>query len=696
MAIRWPRPRFPGEPGPGKPRRPVPTMGAPRAVRPEIYGVMPVAQVESLLRRERMPAPFLRRMRVINLLSALTLRKIEDDIIAPFKVMDIHHILDEQISQDAIIAMLENKNLATALETGNLNPLWIESKEKPLLRKGFEQGWIQRFNKTPFDPICVMLAMRAKLMLDVVDELGHSYDLLDSIGMGWIDFGEIPGEEIGDPDAYVPPIIDQPIDYPDLPPGPVPGDPDYVPGPGEPGYIAPGYLEPGDPGYVPKPGEPGYVHPYDIVPGEPGHVADIDSINYIAPPLRLPGEPGYGGVPGESPDYPKGWDEGIFPSHPDYEPGRGESGYVHPRSPGGGLYGGDYGPGGKGTPGGPYGGGGDYASLLPPLPLGYGPGWMLSGRGFGARWSGGAIDCCLDKDDPLLYVSIVYETDTMSAGEEQTLSVYHADPSCDGDNYEWLVTSGGGELSALSGLEVTYTAPADGHGCPGNTEVTLYCDGVVMAVLDITFDYVYVVAYDYGTSAAEIVRETSETVYVMANNTPLTWTVSGTGFSLEHEETEGLGNILHADETACGSAEITVTGCDDQSATGFVRCTTGTWGEYINGCVLSGEPTSKVWNAGAGTLSLAKIEGRYNQEQVVLNCLNMPKPGGEDCTYAGICADGGATCYNHESCLSWSCADVGHPDGYDEWSCQYGPPDYGLHCFCNSAAIPPRYREWVC
>jgi len=558
------------------------------SVRPEIYGVMPVKQVESMLRGDKMPAPFIRRMRVINLLSALTLRKIEDDMIAPFEVMDIHHVLNEQISQDAIIAMLENKNLALALETGNLQPLWVESKEKPLLRKGFEQGWIQRFNSTPFDPICVMLAMRAKLMLDVVDEMGHSYDLLRSLGMGWIDFGEIPGEEIGDPDSYIPPLIDTPIDYPDLPPDPVPGDPDYVPGPGEPGYISPGDLVPGDPGYAPGPSDPGYIPPGDLVPGEPGYVPTPGDQNYIPPADRVPGDPGYGGVPGEPAGYPEGWDEGIVPGHPDYDPGPGERGHRHRMSPGGGYYGGDYGPGGPGIEGGPYGTVGIYGSLAAPLTLGYGPGDLLS-RGWGKGIYGYArLDCCIDYTDPDSNVGLAYETDTMSAGEEQTLSVYHADPLCDGDNYEWLITAGGGELSALSGLEVIYTAPADGHGCPGNTEVTLYCDGNVMAVLDITFDYVYVVAYDYGTSAEEIVRETSETVYVMANNTPLTWSVSGTGFSLEHEETEGLGNVLHADETACGSATITVTGCDGQQATGYVRCTTGQWVLKSNECVLSG------------------------------------------------------------------------------------------------------------
>ena len=593
MAIEMPKPRWPGDPGPRKPKKPYPTTGAPRAVRPEIYGVMPVAQIESLLRREKMPAPFTRRMRVINLLSAVTLRKIEDKMLAPFTTMDIHHVLDEQISQDAIIAMLDNKNLATALETGNLQPLWVESKEKPLLRKGFEQGWIQRFNKTPFDPICVMLAMRAKLMLDVVDELGHSYDLLDSLGMGWIDFGEIPGEEIGDPDAYVPPIIDQPIDYPDLPPDPVPGDPDYVPGPGEPGYIPPEDLVPGDPGYTPGPGDPGYIPPGDIVPGDPGYVPGPENPGYIPPPDRVPGDPGYDGVPGEPPGYPAGWDEAIHPGHPDYEPGRGEAGYVHPRSPGGGYYGGDYGPGGKGAPGGPYGAGGDYASLLPPLPLGFGPGWLLSGRGFGYQWPGTGIDCCKDKDNPLFNVDIGKETTNMDLSEVQTLTVLNADPTCGGENYEWLITEGGGELSAASGLSVQYTAPSSGHNCPGDTEIKLYCGGEIMTDLVITINYNYAISYNYDTSAATIARNDSELIYVTANNTPLTWAVEGTGFSLEHAETDGNGNTLHADGTACGTAKITVTGCDGQTATGYVACTTGQWVFEASGSMLT-----DAWDGG--------------------------------------------------------------------------------------------------
>ena len=71
-----------------------------------------------------MPDVFIRRMRLINLMSAVVLRKIDANLLAPFDVEDLHHILDKQISQDAVIDQLDNKALAEALKTGNLRPLW--------------------------------------------------------------------------------------------------------------------------------------------------------------------------------------------------------------------------------------------------------------------------------------------------------------------------------------------------------------------------------------------------------------------------------------------------------------------------------------------------------------------------------------------------------------------------------------------
>ena len=621
-----------------------------KSVRPEIYGVMSVADVESQLRRDKMPAPFIRRMRVINLLSALTLRKIEDNMIAPFEVMDIHHVLNEQISQDAIIAMLENKNLALALETGDLQPLWVESKEKPLLRKGFEQGWMQRFNKTPFDPICVMLAMRAKLMLDAVDELGHSYDLLKSLGMGWIDFGEVPGEEAGDPDTYVPPIVDQPIASPDLPPPPVPGDPDYVPGPGEPGYIPPADLTPGDPGYTPGPGEPGYIPPGDIVPGEPGYVPGPDDQAYIPPPDRMPGDPGYEGVPGEPPGYPEGWDEAIHPGHPDYEPGPGEGGYTYPSSPGGGLYGGDYGPGGSGTPGGPYGGGGDYASTVPPAPLGYGPAWMFSGRGFGSFTYGVGLDCCLDKDNPLLNVTIGYFTSSINAGDTLGLTVEQAHEDCDGSNYEWIEVNGVGSLDAESGLSVIYTAPATGHNCPGNASIQLICNGEVIDTLEITINYDYAISFSYGDPELQINQNDSLAVSAVGTGTPFSWAVSGQDFSFENSAPGGDGNILLAGPDACGTATITVTNCNGDVAIGFVRCTVGQWvHKSDNVCVLCGG--GEFIEATSQYSLYRRVEGNKKQEMKV-------GIGGGTVGYYG-CFDPNTTCAGPiTECLDWDCSEI--------------------------------------
>ena len=692
-----------------------------KSVRPEIYGVMSIADVESQLRRDKMPAPFIRRMRVINLLSALTLRKIEDNMIAPFEVMDIHHVLNEQISQDAIIAMLENKNLALALETGDLQPLWVESKEKPLLRKGFEQGWMQRFNKTPFDPICVMLAMRAKLMLDAVDELGHSYDLLKSLGMGWIDFGEIPGEEAGDPDSYIPPVVDAPIDYPVPPPDPVPGDPDYVPGPGEPGYIPPADLTPGDPGYTPGPGDPGYVHPWDIVPGEPGHVPDQDSPDYIAPPLRMPGEPGYGGVPGEAIELPPGWDEGLFPGSPDYEPGPGEPGYEYPSSPGGGLYGGDYGPGGSGTPGGPYGGGGDYASTVPPAPLGYGPGWMFSGRGFGSFTYGVGIDCCLDKDNPLEYVHIGYFTSSINAGDTLGLTVEGAHEDCDGGNYEWIEVNGVGSLDAESGLDVIYTAPAAGHNCPGNASIQLICNEEVIDTLEITINYDYAISFTYGDPELEIGQNDSLVVNVSANGTPLTWSVAGTGFSLEHAETAGTGNVLHADGSACGAATITITDCDGNVAIGFVRCTVGQWVFKSNTCGLPGVAGTVYSVSSYSYFKVRAIQGnkkqenKYNKDTVTTERLALPG------THQEVCIDGPSPCAawivkncagGDSQCLTYTvdCSDAWPPapifcsqDGYicrGDCYCYWNGTQYEWYMDFMRYHTPVggnlEYYEWEC
>jgi len=93
-------------------------------VPPSLFWPDTTNSVISKMRDDIMPAPFVRRMRLINLMSAVVLRKIDAKILAPFDVEDLHHILDKQISQDAVIDQLDNKEVAEALTTGNLRPLW--------------------------------------------------------------------------------------------------------------------------------------------------------------------------------------------------------------------------------------------------------------------------------------------------------------------------------------------------------------------------------------------------------------------------------------------------------------------------------------------------------------------------------------------------------------------------------------------
>uniref|UniRef100_A0A6M3L8D6 Uncharacterized protein n=1 Tax=viral metagenome TaxID=1070528 RepID=A0A6M3L8D6_9ZZZZ len=84
-------------------------------------------------------------------------------------------------------------------------------------------------------------------------------------------------------------------------------------------------------------------------------------------------------------------------------------------------------------------------------------------------------------------------------------------------------------------------------------------------------------AWDDAGSDDTVARSATANIAITGTNSPFTWSVSGTGFTLDYATTEGLGNVLNADAAACGTATITVTGCDDVSTTGYVACTTGVW-----------------------------------------------------------------------------------------------------------------------
>ena len=328
---------------------------------------------------------------------------------------------------------------------------------------------------------------------------------------------------------------------------------------------------------------------------------------------------------------------------------------------------------------------------MAPMTVGFGAGSVLSGGANRGGGGGAGCGCCYSAIDPIEFVGIDEETTNMELNDTQELTVENAGAWCEGHFYEWMITKGGGELSAGEGLSVIYTAPASGHGCPGETEITLYCCGEVMDTLNITINYDYSIEFNYPDPETEINKNDSVVISVIANNTPLTWEVSGTGFSLEHAETDGCGNVLHADETACGSAKITVKGCDDEEAIGYVRCTTGQWSSATNGCMLSGVADTKTVNEWRDIV-LEKTQGKYYQYQTIQH------------SHSGVCNAMNCGDYgNVAGCLDWSCSDLIY-SGQAMLSCQpfccvpaqAEPPDCSAGsgwCYEN---IWLWWKEWIC
>lgn len=110
---------------------------------------------------------------------------------------------------------------------------------------------------------------------------------------------------------------------------------------------------------------------------------------------------------------------------------------------------------------------------------------------------------------------------------------------------------------------------------------------------------------------------------------PYDWAVSGTGFTLDYAQTAGLTNVLRASGSACGTAVITVTGCDGTVITETVRCTTGAWegtpcattpaypttdylgtcySGYVNSCAAGGFMYGRTAGAGGFNSGCAQVD----------------------------------------------------------------------------------------
>jgi hypothetical protein len=106
----------------------------------------------------------------------------------------------------------------------------------------------------------------------------------------------------------------------------------------------------------------------------------------------------------------------------------------------------------------------------------------------------GGTGCCGE--------SIGYTTQSMVPLEEQELTVQDG---WEDREYAWEITSGGGTLSAESGMSVTYTAPSSNADCTNNPTIVLSVDGETCDTLQIAIneytgdDKAYVTTYEPGS-----------------------------------------------------------------------------------------------------------------------------------------------------------------------------------------------------
>ena len=172
----------------------------------------------------------------------------------------------------------------------------------------------------------------------------------------------------------------------------------------------------------------------------------------------------------------------------------------------------------------------------------------------------------------------------------------------------------------------------------------------------------------------EIDRNSSVEIKVIGGFPPYSWSVSGNGVILSLNETEVPSNALYADNTACGTATITVIDKCGDSCTGYVRCTTGSWvmkcsnASNYYGC----SPWESVW----GGESYDIIQGYQKWEMIgkfartskccpgdAIDCSwdypDCPSPPcGDPCSCDGVigrCGEGTVTLWPAYHYYEWGC-----------------------------------------
>jgi hypothetical protein len=147
----------------------------------------------------------------------------------------------------------------------------------------------------------------------------------------------------------------------------------------------------------------------------------------------------------------------------------------------------------------------------------------------------------------------------------------------------------GGALNLISSGPGFTIQIDDDESCEGYTvevgviDVCGNTDLLDILVWDCCGDPAYVApTNDPFTTPETIAIDSQITVAVTGGCGPFEWTVSGTGFSMAMDQTEGGSNTLIASPSACGAATITVTDNCSNSVNIEIRCTTGHWNVICN------------------------------------------------------------------------------------------------------------------
>lgn len=129
------------------------------------------------------------------------------------------------------------------------------------------------------------------------------------------------------------------------------------------------------------------------------------------------------------------------------------------------------------------------------------------------------------------------------------------------------------------------------------------------------------------TNPATILPPDSDTITLEGGLPPFSWTIEGTGFTLDEETTQVRENTVNAAGGAVGCGKITCTDFCETEATYYIRSTVGEWVQYSEEVtVFTGEETD--FDIGPSPLRWVNAwRDQQNMRQMAHQVGNVPAPG---------------------------------------------------------------------